>query len=182
MHAPSCFRFLAPAVLAAVLAAPASAQTPTTDSIGTAPPAKATIQQVAWIAGQWVGMLGDRHIEQHWMPPLGPSMVAAYRNVQGTDPKLYEILTIEEFEGGLVLRIKHFTPGPGLASREAQNEAAEHRLVKVDGQRAVFESTGANPLRITFSKPAGDQLSIVLDRLRDGQPQRTVFAYTQRTK
>lgn len=160
-----------------MLAAPSLAQSPAADSIGTAAPAKATIQQVGWIAGQWVGMLGDRHIEQHWMPPLGPSMVAAYRNVQGTEPKLYEILTIEEFEGGLVLRIKHFAPGPGLASREAQNEAAEHRLVKVDGQRAVFESTGANAVRVTFSKPSADQLSIVLERVRDGQPQQTVFAY-----
>ena len=53
-----------------------------------------------------------------------------------------------------MLRIKHFAPGPGLAGRQPQGEAVDHRLVKVDGQTAVFEGTGENPTRVTFSKPA----------------------------
>jgi hypothetical protein len=136
---------------------------------------------VAFIAGQWYGKLGENLIEQHWMTPVGPSMVAAYRNLAGgTKPGLYEILAIEEQDGTLKLRIKHFAPGPGLASREAQGEAAEHTLVKVQGEMAVFESTGPNALRITFSKPSKDALNIVLDRVRDGKPTQTVFAYTRR--
>lgn len=178
MRIRSLLRVALPAVLATMLAVPsASAQ----DAIGTAPPAQATIQQVAFIAGQWYGKLGENLIEQHWMTPVGPSMVAAYRNLAGgTKPGLYEILAIEEQDGTLKLRIKHFAPGPGLASREAQGEAAEHTLVKVQGEMAVFESTGPNALRITFSKPSKDALNIVLDRVRDGKPTQTVFAYTRR--
>ncbi|WP_396624949.1 DUF6265 family protein [Luteitalea sp.] len=178
MRIRTFLRVALPAVLATMLAVPsASAQ----DAIGTAPPAQATIQQVAFIAGQWYGKLGENLIEQHWMTPVGPSMVAAYRNLAGgTKPGLYEILAIEEQDGTLKLRIKHFAPGPGLASREAQGEAAEHTLVKVQGEMAVFESTGPNALRITFSKPSKDALNIVLDRVRDGKPTQTVFAYTRR--
>jgi hypothetical protein len=178
MRIRTVLRVALPAVLATMLAVPsASAQ----DAIGTAPPAQATIQQVAFIAGQWYGKLGENLIEQHWMTPVGPSMVAAYRNLAGgTKPGLYEILAIEEQDGTLKLRIKHFAPGPGLASREAQGEAAEHTLVKVQGEMAVFESTGPNALRITFSKPSKDALNIVLDRVRDGKPTQTVFAYTRR--
>jgi hypothetical protein len=176
MHIRPLSRVLLPAVLCTLLGSSSSfAQ----DAIGTAPPAKATITQVAWITGLWTGMLGDRHIEQHWMAPVGPSMVAAYRNLQGTKPMLYELLAIEEQDGGLVLRIKHFSPGPGLASREAQGEAAEHRLVKVQGEMAVFESTGTNAVRITFSKASPDALSIVVERMRDGQPSKTLFPYTR---
>lgn len=176
MRIHTLLRVTLPAVLATVLAAStAFAQ----DAIGTAPPAKATIQQVAFIAGQWVGKLGENHIEQHWMTPVGPSMVAAYRNLAGgTKPGLYEILAIEEQDGTLKLRIKHFAPGPGLASREPQGEAAEHTLVKVEGQTAVFESTGPNALRITFTRKSTDALDIVLDRVRDGKPVQTVFAYS----
>jgi hypothetical protein len=178
MRIRTFLRVALPAVLATMLAVPsASAQ----DAIGTAPPAQATIQQVAFIAGQWYGKLGENLIEQHWMTPVGPSMVAAYRNLAGgTKPGLYEILAIEEQDGTLKLRIKHFAPGPGLASREAQGEAAENTLVKVQGEMAVFESTGPNALRITFSKPSKDALNIVLDRVRDGKPTQTVFAYTRR--
>src|SRR5262245_23130415 len=84
-------RTLLPAVPCTLVAASSSLAQ---ESIGTAPAAKATIQQVAFIAGQWTGTLGDRHIEQHRMTPVGTSMVAAYRNVQGTEPKLYELLVI----------------------------------------------------------------------------------------
>ena len=164
-----------PAVLCSVVAA---SSVLAQDAIGTAPKATATIQQVAFITGRWSGTMGDRHVEQHWMAPVGSSMVAAYRNLQGTKPMLYEILVIEEQDGGLMLRIKHFAPGPGLASREAQGEAAEHRLVKVQGEVAVFESSGPNGARITFSKPAADQLSIAVERMRDGKPVKTVFPYT----
>ena len=176
MRISTLLRVVLPAVLCTVVAASSSLAQ---DAIGTASPATATIQQVAFITGRWTGMLGDRHIEQHWMAPAGTSMVAAYRNLQGTKAMLYELLVIEEQEGGLVLRIKHFEPGPGLKSREAQGEAAEHRLVKVDGQTAVFEGTGENPARVTFTRKSPGALDIVVARIRDGKLAETVFAYTQ---
>lgn len=175
MHIRTLSRVVVPAVLCTLLAASSSfAQD---SAIGTAPAAKATIQQVAFIAGQWTGTLGDRHIEQHWMTPIGTSMVAAYRNVQGTEPKLYELLVIEQEAGGLVLRIKHFAPGQGLAGRQPQGESVNHRLVKVEGQTAVFEGTGENPARVTFTRKSADALDIVVSRLRDGKIVDTVFAY-----
>ena len=160
-------------LLGTLLASSTSAQQP----IGSAPAAKATIQQVAFIAGAWTGTLGDRTIEQHWMQPLGTSMVAMYRNVQGTDPKLYELLAIEQEGDSLVLRIKHFTPGPGLAGRQPQAESINHKLVKVDERTAIFEGTGENPNRVTFTRKSAEALDITVERIRDGQPVSTVFAY-----
>ena len=166
--------FLLSALLCAGLAASAPAQT----AIGSAPPAAATIDAVAFIAGQWAGTLGDRHIEQHWLAPHGTSMVAVYRNVQGTDPKLYELLAIEQDGTGLVLRIKHFAPGAGLAGRQPQGESIDHRLVKVEGTTAVFEGIGPNPNRVTFVRKAPDALDIIVERARDGKPVATTFPYT----
>lgn len=173
----SLSRVSLPAVLCALLAASSSHAQDA--AIGTAPAAPATIQQVAFIAGQWTGTLGDRHIEQHWMAPVGTSMVAAYRNVQGTDPKLYELLVIEQEGNSLVLRIKHFVPGPGLAGRQPQGESINHRLVKVSGQTAVFEGTGENPNRVTFTRKGPDALDIIVARVRDGKIAETVFPYKQ---
>lgn len=177
MHIRTLTRVVLPGVFCTLLVASSSfAQD---SAIGAAPAAKATIQQVAFIAGQWTGTLGDRHIEQHWMTPVGTSMVAAYRNVQGTEPKLYELLVIEQEGDGLVLRIKHFNPGVGLAGRQPQGESVNHRLVKVEGETAVFEGTGENPARVTFTRKAPDALDIIVGRMRDGQIAQTVFAYKQ---
>src|SRR6478752_6234451 len=98
MRIATLLRVLLPAVLCTVVAASSSIAQ---DSLGTAPPAKATIKDVAFITGRWAGMQGDRRIEQHWMAPAGTSMVAAHRNLQGTKPMLYELLVIEEQDGGL---------------------------------------------------------------------------------
>ena len=168
-------RLISPAVLVFALGTAASAQAPS----GAAPAATATIQQVAFIAGQWTGTLGDRTIEQHWMTPLGTSMVAMYRNVQGKEPKLYELLAIEQEGSGLVLRIKHFVPGAGLAGRQPQGESINHKLVKVEGQTAVFEGTGDSPNRVIFTRKSADALDIIVERTRDGKVQSTVFAYTR---
>ncbi len=176
LRLPSISRIVLPAVLVGLLAVPSFAQAP----IGSAAPARATIQQVAFIAGAWTGTLGDRTIEQHWMQPLGTSMVAMYRNVQGGEPRLYELLAIEQDGEGLVLRIKHFAPGAGLAGRQEKAQSIDHRLVTIQGQSAVFEGTGENPNRVTFTRKSADALDIIVERVgRDGQLTRTVFPYTR---
>ncbi|MGI8673561.1 MAG: DUF6265 family protein [Luteitalea sp.] len=145
------------------------------------PPARATIAQVAWIAGPWTGTLGDRTIEQHWMAPLGTSMVAMYRNVQGDRPMLYELLTLEQEGDGVVLRIKHFAPGAVLVGRQEKDQSVNHPLVRLAGQTAVFEGglPGTPPARITFQRVDADHLTITVARMRDGAPTATEFKYAR---
>jgi hypothetical protein len=148
-------------------------------AIGSAPKAKAALGQVAWIAGPWRGMLGDRQIEQHWMTPAANSMVAMYRSIQGERATLYELLAIEQDGESLMLRIKHFAPGAGLAGREEKDQSIDHALVRVDGRTAVFEGTGANPSRVTFTSPNPDTLTITVERMRDGKLAATDFKYSR---
>ncbi len=149
---------------------------------GAAPPFKATVEQLAWVAGAWTGKLGDRIIEQHWSAPLAGSIVAMYRSIQANRVTLYELLAIEQEGDGVVLRIKHFAPGPGLVSREAKDESANNRLVSLEGRTAVFEGgDAANPVRITFKSPDASTLNIVSERRRDGKTVATEFKYKRIT-
>lgn len=171
--------FVTSLALAGVHASVAAAQAPATASSAPAP-VKATIQQLAFIAGPWTGTLGDRTIEQHWMAPLGPSMVGMYRSLRNNEVQLYELLAMEQQGETVALRIKHFAPGAGLVSREAKDEAANHVLVRIEGTTAVFQGTGAdNPPRVTFTSPDPQTLTIVVERLRDGKPVATEFRYTR---
>ena len=167
-------RTITAGIIAASLAAvPLRAQTPAPVSA-----APATIDQVAWISGAWAGTLNDRTIEQHWMTPLGGSMVAMYRSVRDNKPTLYELLAIEQEGKSLVLRIKHFAPGPGLVGQEAKDESSNHTLVSLGDRKAVFEaSTPTGPVRVTFTSPDASALSIVVERQRDGKPVATDFKY-----
>jgi hypothetical protein len=166
--------------MAARVSAQASQAAQPVVAIGSAPRAKATLAQVGWIAGPWGGMLGDRRIEQHWMAPSASSMVAMYRSIQNDRATLYELLAIEQDGESLMLRIKHFAPGPGLVGREAKDESIDHALVRVDGRTAVFEGTATeNPARVTFTSPDPDTLTITVERMRDGKLVPTDFRYSR---
>jgi hypothetical protein len=167
------------AVFAAWSGVTARAQAPA----GGTPPLKATVDQLAWVAGAWTGTLGDRTIEQHWSAPLGGSIIAMYRSIQANRATLYELLAIEQEGEGVVLRIKHFAPGPGLVSREAKDESANNRLVSLTGRMAVFEGgDAANPVRITFTSPDPATLNIVSERRREGKPVSTEYKYKRITR
>ena len=147
-----------------------------------AAPAKATIDQLAWVKGAWTGKLGERTIEQHWSAPLAGSIIAMYRSIQDNRATLYQLLAIEQEGDGVVLRIKHFAPGPGLVGQESKDESMNHALVALNGRTAVFEGgTPASPTRITFTSPDPAALNIVVERQRDGKPVATEFKYARIT-
>ena len=169
------------AVCTAVLAAGVAdgqAQAPASGATGL----KATVDQLGWIAGPWRGTLGDRTIEQHWMTPIGGSMVAMYRSIRDNRATLYELLAIEQQGDEVWLRIKHFTPGAGLVSQEAKEESANHVLVSLEGRTAVFEAaTAAGPVRVTFRSQDPQTLTITVARQRNGKPSATDFNYKRLT-
>lgn len=123
-------------------------------------------------------MLGDRTIEQHWSAPLAGSIVAMYRSIQGGRTTLYELLAIEQAGEGVVLRIKHFTPGPGLVGQEAKEQSNDNALVSIDGKTAIFQGgTAESPVQIRFTSPDPDSLNITVTRQRSGAPAATEFKY-----
>lgn len=141
-------------------------------------PAKATVDRLAWVAGAWTGTLGDRTIEQHWSAPVAGSIVAMYRSIRAGKPLLYELLAMENDGEGVVLRIKHFAPGVGLVSQEAKDQSMDHALVQAGERMAVFQGgTAESPVRITFTQPDPNALTILVERTRDGKPVSTEFKY-----
>jgi hypothetical protein len=162
------------------LAAMAAAVTVSAQAPAPAAPVKATVEQLAWVAGAWTGKLGQRTVEQHWSAPLGGSIIAMYRSIQADKATLYELLAIEQEGENVVLRIKHFAPGPGLVSQEAKDESVNQTLVKLEDRLAVFEGgTPASPVRITFTSPDPSTLNITVARQRNGAPVSTEFKYTR---
>jgi hypothetical protein len=69
---------------------------------------KAQIEDVAWLAGHWRGTAFGGIIEEIWSPPLGNAMMAVFRLVKENKTEFYEIETISEESGSLILRLKHF--------------------------------------------------------------------------
>jgi len=106
-------------ILAAVLVSgPAAAQDARIETqIGAegfeSPPA--TLDQLDWLVGQWVGdgIRGEPAMES-WLPPAGGTMVGTFvqeaRDDDGSSTILFtEHMYLMQERGTLVLRLKHFT-------------------------------------------------------------------------
>jgi hypothetical protein len=103
-------------------------------------PIAASIKDLAWIEGQWTGNYGEEGIEEHWSSPNSGTIMGMFRWFRGGGVYFFELFTIEEEDGGLVLRIKHFHPG--LRGWEEKDDSVTFDLSENGGSRAVWSRRG----------------------------------------
>ncbi|MEM7309018.1 MAG: DUF6265 family protein [Planctomycetota bacterium] len=128
------------------------------DDIELPKPAKATIDDMEWLAGAWVGA-GKSTSEERWSPPSGGAMLAVARTVRGGRMVAFEYLRIVERKGGLV-----YVAQPGGGS------PTEFVLTELSGTRAVFENPRHDsPQRIVYEL-AGDRLTASIGFMKGGRP------------
>lgn len=137
------------------------------DSMTVAP--KATLADVAWIQGHWRGEAFGGITEEIWSPPLGNSMMCVFKLVVEDEVRFYEIITLTEEQGTLMLRLKHFHGD--LKGWEEKDETVDFPLVKVTPGKVFFDG-------FTFERVSAEEMNIyVLLEDGDGNRQEEVFRY-----
>lgn len=129
---------------------------------------KATIQDLAWLAGAWVGTKGKSSIEERWSPPLGGSMLATSRTVAGDKLVMFEFLRVVERDGGLV-----------YVAQPAGRTPTEFVLTELDAKHAVFDNPRHDfPQRIAYEVTEGGGLRATIGRVQSGG-RKQVFEWTR---
>lgn len=116
-----------------------------------------SLADLAWMAGHWVMEDGDGRAEEIWTAPLDGSMVASFRWAIPGRMHVLEFLVIEERDGVVYFRFKHFNRDYG-AWEVTPNT---YRLVRVEQRTATFENVDWNgkvPQFITYSSPDAHHL------------------------
>lgn len=104
---------------------------------GAAQPA-ATIDDLSWLAGRWVGTGLGGTAEDVIAPPSGGQMMGMFRHSKADGPvNFYEFYVFAEKDESLTVRLKHFSPM--LASWEEKEEFVEFPLVALGKQAAYFD-------------------------------------------
>lgn len=133
----------------------------------------ASLGDLSWIAGNWVGSEGETVIQEQWSSPEGNSMMGMFRLIEDGKVVFYEFMSIEQETEGPVLRIKHFNPG--LEGWEEKDDSILFDLEEVGDRRAVFSTLkDGDPERLIFERQ-GDELVITLEKPAQGT--RTPFRY-----
>lgn len=140
------------------------------DSLSNMP--NADINELAWLAGDWVGEVFGGLVEDVWLEPLGGSMVGVFRSYSAGEIGFYELFTISEFNESLIIRLKHFSSD--LKGWEEKNVTQDFRLVKISGGTAWFEG-------FTIRKDKKNRYTIFVAMERsDGSVKEMEFNYRKR--
>ncbi len=120
---------------------------------------KATLADVSWIAGHWIGEAFGGITEEIWSPPLGDSMMFIFRLITEDKVQFYEIGHIQQVGESLILRLKHFHGN--LEGWEEKDEVVDFKLVKVATDRVYFDD-------FTFERISENEINLYVVILDDG--------------
>jgi hypothetical protein len=114
---------------------------------------QATLADMAWLAGHWVGPAFGGEAEEIWSPPKAGAMMGMYRLMRDGKPVFYELLTLVEESGSLILRLKHFNPD--LTGWEEKLQTIDFRLVgRAEG---IVQFDG-----MSFHRDGDDRMTVYL--------------------
>lgn len=129
---------------------------------------KASLSQVAWIAGQWTGEAFGGTAEEIWSKPLGSSMMFVFRLVADGEVSFYEAGHIQELDDSLILQLKHFDGN--LRGWEEKDETIDFKLVKLEKNKVYFEG-------LTMELISQDQMNVTVLIEQGGETEEVLFAY-----
>jgi hypothetical protein len=154
-----CGRVVAIAVLTVVLGAAGE-----TRAQGASPAARATIAQLAWLAGTWNGADGPIAFQERWTTPAGGAMLAVSRTLKGDRMVAFEFLRIVERDGTLI-----------YIAQPNGRPPTEFTLTAITADSATFENPAHDfPKMIRYTKRADGSLEA---RVSDGGQKADVFVF-----
>jgi len=129
----------------------------------------ATLDDVAWLQGQWRGPALGGVAEEFWMEPIGGAMPGIFRVAVDGEVLFYEMFALTEHEGSLVLRLKHFNQD--MTGWEDKEEMVRFRLAHVEDGLIQFSS-------LTYRLVSDDRMLVhVAVRQDDGELEELEFVF-----
>lgn len=163
-------------ILLALAAVPARAaggqqalteHTITTDSTSPAP--RARVADVRWLEGRWRAPALGGLTEETWQRAGPHALVGMFQAVRDDAVMFYEIFTLVEEDGSLVLKLKHFNGD--LTGWEEKDAAVQFRLVRVEPDALYLDG-------LTYRRTGNDALTaFVAVRHRDGSVEELAFPF-----
>lgn len=117
----------------------------------------ATVADLAWMTGTWSAPLGPNTLEENWVEPGNGSMAALVRMTGAEGIGMWEMITIEEKDGSLMMNIqqwnKGFTP---------RADAQTLELAEIGPQSVTFTAVSEGGMKSLGYSRDGDTFTIHL--------------------
>ncbi len=133
------------------------------------PAAAASIQDLAWLAGDWRD--GDEHnlTQEVWTEPVAGSMTGMFRLVRAGKVGVLEYVVIAEQSDGIYYQFKHFRPD--YSTWEGDGPHLRFELVESAPGRAVFKNTReveGEPAYISYLRGDDGRIAVLVGAAPSG--------------
>jgi hypothetical protein len=154
----------------------ASPSTVATTPAATPAAAPITLNDLAWLQGQWSGNWGPRIATQTWSAPRAGTIVGTLQIVENDKTLVVEFVTISETPSGIEYRLLHFTPSLAAWEKSGPGVLA---LMSMDVKKFVFQNqSDGEPQQIVFMRTDPDTYVDHSEILpEDGDPQSTEITF-----
>ncbi|MBT4162407.1 MAG: hypothetical protein HOC70_17425 [Gammaproteobacteria bacterium] len=126
-------------------------------SLEAAPRVKASVEDLAWMSGSWVGPAFGQTLEENWIRHKSGTIACLVRLANDESISMVELILVEEEEQSLTLRVQQW--GPGYKARMPEPLVME--LVELDERRASFKAITEGALKqLTYSRPTPDSFNV----------------------
>ena len=125
----------------------------------------ASVEDLGWLAGDWVSEADGRWTEEYWTGPRGGVMMGASRSGQGETLREFEFIRIAAGDDGALAYIAMPQGGAPVA----------FALVRHDAASATFENAAHDyPQRIAYAR-TGDTLTATISAIDGSKPRRWTY-------
>ena len=119
----------------------------------------ATIADLAWMTGRYMGDTGNGTLEENWAEPVGGSIASLVRSTADGATNMIELIVVEEEGDSLTLRLKQWDPG--MKPRADGFQVFE--LIEIGDKQVVFRNTEEGGLRRLGYSLVGDRFTISVE-------------------
>ena len=126
----------------------------------------ASLNDVAFMQGHWLGTFNGGPIEAFWVAPAGDNLTGFMRMMKDNKVTMYEMLIFEQTEKGPIVLVKHFKPG--LISVEEKEVSDRYNFIESKKDWALFEKQDGS-IRIVYEKRKNNQLAIQRGKQENGK-------------
>jgi hypothetical protein len=99
---------------------------------------KATLQDIKWLEGNWVGEAFGGYFQENWSKASAGTMMFNFKLVIDNKIAVYELGHIIEKDGSLLYQIKHFDKD--LKGWDEKDKSSSYRFIKKEGNRMYFDN------------------------------------------
>jgi hypothetical protein len=125
-----------------------------------------SFSDISFIEGHWKATTAEgRAIEAVWLAPTSDNILGFMRMMNGDKADLYEMLSYEQSDQGLVSLVKHFKPG--LLGLEDKDNPNRYIFVEASKNRAIFQNASGD-LRILYENRSSTQFAIARGNQENG--------------